>query len=79
MVVYLRSGAKLRARLKPDIDQYTREVRVEDGLSLGEILQQVGVPVSLVAFALVRGKLRRFDYRPSDGEVITLQPPVWGG
>ena len=79
MVIFLRSGGKLRDRLKPDVDQYTRRVDVNDGLSLREILGEIGVPDSLVAFAFANGKLERLDYRPSEGDVITLQPPVSGG
>lgn len=79
MVIFLRSGGKLRDKLKPDVDQYTRRVQVGDGMSLREILKEVGVPDSLVAFAFANGRLERLEYRPSDGDVITLQPPVSGG
>jgi molybdopterin converting factor small subunit len=79
VIVYLRSGGKLRDRLVPDVDQYTRRVEVEGSPSLREILDGIGLPVGLVAFAFDNGKLERLDYRPSDGDVITLQPPVSGG
>jgi molybdopterin converting factor small subunit len=77
--IYLRSGGKLRDHLKPDVDQYTRRVEVEDDLTLRQILAALGIPDGLVAFAFADGKLRRLDYRPSDGDVVTLQPPVSGG
>ncbi len=79
MTVYLRSGGKLREHLNPDVDEYTRRVDVEDGLSISEILEQLGIPAALVAFAFTDGRYQRLDYRPSDGETITLQPPVSGG
>ena len=79
MIIFLRSGGKLRDKLKPDVDQYTKRVEVEGEKSLREILNEVGVPDSLVAFAFANGKLERLDYRPADGDVITLQPPVSGG
>ncbi len=79
MIIYLRSGGKLKDRLKPDVDQYTRRVEVEGDQSLRDILNEIGVPDSLVAFAFSNGKLERLDYRPVDGDVITLQPPVSGG
>ncbi len=79
MIVYLRSGGKLRELLKPDVDQYTRRVEVEGDRPLRDILNEIGVPDSLVAFAFSNGKLERLDYRPVDGDVITLQPPVSGG
>ncbi len=79
MVIYLRSGGKLRERLKPDVDQYTRRVEVEGTPSLNEILADLGIPDGLVAFAFAEGTFRRLDYRPSEGEIVTLQPPVSGG
>ncbi len=79
MIIFLRSGGKLRDRLKPDVDQYTRRVEVEGDQSLRDILNDIGVPDSLVAFAFSNGKFERLDYHPVDGDVITLQPPVSGG
>ena len=79
MTIFLRSGGKLKDKLKPDVDQYTRRVEVEGDKSLREILAEVGVPDSLVAFAFANGKLERLEYRPVDGDIITLQPPVSGG
>jgi molybdopterin converting factor small subunit len=79
LVVFLRSGGKLRDKLQPDVDQYTKRVEIDGGKSLREILKEIGVPDSLVAFAFANGRLERLDYRPADGDVITLQPPVSGG
>jgi molybdopterin converting factor small subunit len=79
MVIFLRSGGKLRDRLKPDVDQYTRRVEVEGDRSLRDILNEIGVPDTLVAFAFANGKLERLEYQPVHGDVITLQPPVSGG
>jgi len=79
MTIYLRSGGKLKDHLKPDVDEYTRRVEVDGEPTLKEILTTLGVPLAFVAFAFTEGRLRRLDYRPSDGETITLQPPVSGG
>lgn len=79
MEVFLRSGGKLRDRLAPDVDNYTRRVVVAGSPSIREILAQLDIPDGLVAFAFSNGKLRRLDHVPADGDVITLQPPVSGG
>jgi len=79
VVIYLRSGGKLRDRLKPDVDIYTRKVEVEGTPTLEEILEEIGIPDGLVAFAFADGKVRRLNYRPVEGDVVTLQPPVSGG
>lgn len=79
MIVYLRSGGRLRERLKPDVDQYTRRIEIDGTPTLREILSTMEIPTALVAFGFSQGMVRRLDYRPSNGEVITLQPPVAGG
>ena len=71
--------AKLREKLKPNIDDYTRKVEVEQGLSLKEILKNLEIPHQYIAFAYVEGRFKRLDYLPEDGQIITLQPPVSGG
>jgi len=79
MIIYLKSGGKLRDKLKPDVDQYTRKVEVEEGLSLRQILERFEIPAEQIAFAFVDGRFKRLDYFPEEGQVITLQPPVSGG
>jgi len=78
-VVYLRSGGKLRDKLEPDIDQFTRKVEVADHLSVRQILADLRVPEGLVAFAFVDGHFKKLDYVPNDSEIVILQPPVSGG
>lgn len=79
MTIYLKSGGKLREKLKPNVDQYTRRVEVENGLSLIEILNRLEIPSEQIAFAFVEGNLKRLDYYPENGQIIILQPPVSGG
>lgn len=79
MVIYLKAGSELRLRLKPDVDYYTRRVEIEERKSIKEILVEIGVNPAFVAFAYTEGKVKDLDYVPSDGQSITLQPPVSGG
>jgi molybdopterin converting factor small subunit len=79
MVIYLKAGGELRSKLQPDIDHYTRRVEAEAGKSLSDILTGIGLNPAFVAFAFKDGKIKRLDYVPSDGDLITLQPPVSGG
>ncbi len=79
MVIYLKAGSELRVRLKPDIDYYTRRVETEEGKSIKEILTDIGVNPAFVAFIYTEGKVKGLDYIPSDGQNLTLQPPVSGG
>jgi molybdopterin converting factor small subunit len=79
MKVFLKAGGRLQTLLKPDIDQYTRQVEIDGPKTIGEILKSISVDQSFVAFIYVDGKIRDFSYVPSDGQSITLQPPVSGG
>jgi len=79
MVIYLKAGSELRERLKPDMDYYTRRVETEEGKTIKEILADIGINPALVAFVYTSGKVKGLQYIPSNGQSITLQPPVSGG
>jgi len=79
MIIYLKAGNELRLRLQPDVDYYTRKVETESGRSIKEILNDLGINPSFVAFAYTEGKVQGLDYVPKEGQNITLQPPVSGG
>ena len=79
MVIYLKAGSELRHRLKPDIDYYTRRIETDAGKTIKEVLIDFGINPALVAFVYTEGKVKNLDFIPSDGQSITLQPPVSGG
>lgn len=79
MVIYLKAGSELRPRLKPDIDYYTRRIETDGGKTIREVLIDLGINPALVAFVYTEGKVKSLDFIPSDGQSITLQPPVSGG
>jgi len=79
MIIYLKSGSDLRERLKPDVDYYTRKVETPAGKTMREILTDIGIQPSFVAFVYTGGTIKNLDYIPADGQQITLQPPVSGG
>lgn len=79
MVIYLKAGSELRLRLKPDIDYYTRRIETEEGKNIKQILTDIGVNPAFVAFVYTEGKVKDLSYVPSNGQSITLQPPVSGG
>jgi sulfur carrier protein ThiS len=79
VVIYLKAGSELRHRLKPDVDYYTRRIETDAGKTIKEVLIDLGINPSLVAFVYTEGKVKSLDFIPSDGQSITLQPPVSGG
>ena len=79
MIIFLKAGGQLRARLNPDVDHYTRKVEIDGEKTIGEILKFISLDSAFVALIHVDGKLKDLSYKPSDGQTITLQPPVSGG
>jgi len=79
MIVYLRAGGQLRARLKPDVDHYTRKVEIDGEKTVGEILRDIALDPAYVALIHVDGKVKDLSFKPSNGQTVTLQPPVSGG
>ena len=65
--------------LKPDIDHYTRKVKTDGEKTIGEILEDISLDPAYVALVYVDGVMKDFSYKPSEGQIITLQPPVSGG
>ena len=79
MQIFLKAGGQLRVLLRPDVDHYTRRVEIAGEKTIGEILKSISIDPSFVAFIYVDGKAKDFSFKPSDGQIITLQPPVSGG
>jgi molybdopterin converting factor small subunit len=54
-------------------------VELEEPLSLGKIVESLGVPLDKVVFGIVDKRVERLDYVPRDGETVALLPPIYGG
>lgn len=79
MKIYIKAGGQLRAMIKPDVDHYTRLIEYDGEKTLAEILRIVPLDPAFIAFIYVESKVRDLSYKPSDGQTVTLQPPVSGG
>ena len=79
MIIFLKAGGQLRQMIKPDVDHYTRKMEIESGMTIRDILKMVPLNPAYIAIIHVEGKIKDLEYVPSDGQTITLQPPVSGG
>ena len=79
MTIYIKAGGLLKPYLKPDVDEFTRKIEITEGQSVLETLAQIQIKPSLVSMALLEGKIIPMSYKPREGDVITLRPPVQGG
>jgi len=76
-------GVKLYAllrRYRPDLPRGgTLSVDLKADTTVGEMLQQVGIPDGAPVVAMVNGTVRGLDHTLSDGDQLYLFPPVSGG
>jgi len=79
MKVFLKAGGQLRQMIKPDVDHYTRKVEIDGEKTVAEILKDISLDPAYVALVYADGKMIDMSYKPSEGQTITLQPPVSGG
>ena len=83
MRVTLKLFATLSKYLPAGARQNVTELDVEDGASIGALLDGVGVPREQLHLALVDGvyvPLEELDSRPlREGETLAVWPPVAGG
>jgi sulfur carrier protein ThiS len=54
-------------------------VEIQEGSSLRDLLEQIGIPEDQVFTTLIDGKHRETDYILNEGERVSLFPPVGGG
>lgn len=54
-------------------------VELEDGTTVEDFLRRTGIPLSEVAIVLVNGKHANSEQPLSDGETLSLFPPIAGG
>jgi molybdopterin converting factor small subunit len=55
------------------------DVEVEDGATVGDLLQLLKVPVKLAALRLVNGVQSKPDRQLSDGDKVSIFPQIAGG
>ncbi|MDZ4164778.1 MAG: MoaD/ThiS family protein [Smithellaceae bacterium] len=79
MIVFFQAGGLLKDYLKPDLDEYTRKIEVEPGLTVREIMERINIRPAAVSMVLIAGKRIPWSYVPKEGETIVLLPPVQGG
>ena len=74
MEVVVRLFASLQ-KYRPGQDK----AELEDGTTVGDFLEQAGIPLSEVAIVLVNGKHANSEQSLNDGETLSLFPPIAGG
>ncbi len=79
MIVFIKAGGALQKILQPDVDEYTRKLDIPEGHTIGEICTLLGINPIQVGMAFRSGKIVPLEYKPLEGETITLISIVKGG
>jgi molybdopterin converting factor small subunit len=77
---------KLRVELQGYLDQYSPndsnevfDYEVEDGATVLDLMRRLHIPEEMAAVFVVSEEARESSFRLSDGDRVTLIPPLGGG
>ena len=79
MKLEVKLFANFREFLPPGTDKYTCWLELEEGITIGRVLEKLKIPDDLPMITLVNGLHRTFEDRLQPGDVLSVFPPVAGG
>ena len=83
MQINIEFYASLMKHLPPGKSRFRREVKVDDGLLLGRLIEQFHIPPQMAHIVLVNGHFVDVELRREralvEGDVVSVWPPVAGG
>jgi len=83
MKMYIEFYASLMKYLPPGNSRFRREIKVEDSLVLGNLIERYHISPEEAHIVLVNGHFVGLEDRPGrtldEGDVVSVWPPVAGG
>lgn len=80
MHIEVKLFANLRKKLPPGSSGGKATLTLADGATLTTIINQLSIPMELAQMVLVNGEqTREFDRPLSEGDTVSIFPPVAGG
>jgi molybdopterin converting factor small subunit len=73
---------EIEVRLFAGLRQFAKQndkIELDDGKSVSDLLERLGIPPSKVAIILVNGRHAEQDQPLQDGETVSLFPAIAGG
>ena len=73
---------EIEVRLFAGLRQFAKQndkIELDDGKSVSDLLERLGIPPSKVAIVLVNGRHADQDQPLRDGETVSLFPAIAGG
>jgi len=79
MKLEIKLFANFREFLPPGTHKYTCWLELEEGTTIGQVLEKLKIPDDIPMITLVNGLHRTFEDRLQPGDVLSVFPPVAGG
>ena len=79
MKLEIKLFANFREFLPPETEKYTCWLELEEGTTIGQVLEKLKIPDDIPMITLVNGLHRTFEDRLQPGDVLSVFPPVAGG
>jgi molybdopterin converting factor small subunit len=79
MKIQVKLFANFRDYLPPGSDKFTCWVELEEGATIGRVLEKLKIPECIPMITLVDGIHRATEEPLHPGEVLSVFPPVAGG
>jgi len=79
MKVEVKLFANFREFLPPGTKEYSVFLEVEEGTSIGQVLEILKISETIPMLTLVNGMHQKFEDPLHSGDVLSLFPPVAGG
>ncbi len=79
MKIQVKLFANFREYLPPGSEGYGCILEMEEGATIGQVLQKLNIPDSIPMIALVNGLHRSNADALQTGDVLSIFPPVAGG
>jgi len=73
--IQIKLSATLKRYTPPAADDYP----IQEGFTVRELLDRLGIPLVEVNLAFVSGKKANLDAPLADGDQVSLFPPLGGG
>ncbi len=81
MEIEIKLFATLKKHLPPNADGSSATIEIEDGLTVGRLIEHLKIPKELAQLVLVNGVNIEGDYarKLEEGDTVSIFPPVAGG
>jgi molybdopterin converting factor small subunit len=79
MNIEVRLYANFRDFLPPGSTTFAMKKSLERGMTIEELVKDLGLPEDVPKIVIVNGSHAEFDYVVKDGDTVSVFPPLAGG